>query len=154
MWHSSTKPSIIFSAVADMLPSSSLSSSMTSYSSYVVQRLATSLIFDQSEAEKLSHTNSQTHKLRINILSGPALRAAPAKIRGRNEKSLKFWWCNLFSFQTFFLDPSKVCLVGVKHLSAGCLKGVVKVSMVCPNGAWCQDLSIQKRLFLSIKEYT
>ena len=44
-------------------------------SSYVVRRLATSPIFDQSEAEKLSHTD----KHRINILSGPALRAAPAK---------------------------------------------------------------------------
>ena len=33
--------------------------------------------FDQSEAEKLS----QIHRQRINILSGPALRAAPAKTR-------------------------------------------------------------------------
>ena len=32
-------------------------------------------ICGQLEADKLSHTNSQ----RINILSGPALRAAPAK---------------------------------------------------------------------------
>ena len=36
-------------------------------------------IFDQSEAKRLSHTNSH----RINILSGPALRAAPAKISRR-----------------------------------------------------------------------
>ena len=39
-------------------------------------------IFDQSEAEKLSqihrYTDTQTHKHRINILSGHALRAAPA----------------------------------------------------------------------------
>ena len=40
-------------------------------------------IFDQSEAEKLSHTNSLTDKHRINILSGPALRAASAKMRHR-----------------------------------------------------------------------
>ena len=51
----------------------------TSYD--VWRRRAASPTFDQSEAEKLSHTNSQTHKLRNNILSGPALRAAPAKIK-------------------------------------------------------------------------
>ena len=41
-------------------------------------------IFDRSEAEKLSHTNSLTDKHRIKILSGPALRAAPGKIQIQN----------------------------------------------------------------------
>ena len=41
-------------------------------SSYVVRRLATSPIFDQSEAEKLSQIHRHTDKHRINIVSGPA----------------------------------------------------------------------------------
>ena len=50
----------------------------TSYDAW--RRRATSLTFDQSEAEKLSQTDRKKHRHRINILSGPALRAAPAKI--------------------------------------------------------------------------
>ena len=46
-------------------------------------------IFDQSETEKLYHTNSLTDKQRINIISCPALRAAPAKIAGLHDVIFK-----------------------------------------------------------------
>ena len=38
-------------------------------------------IFDQSEAEKLSQIHTHTDRYKINILLGPPLRAAPAKIK-------------------------------------------------------------------------
>ena len=56
----------------------------TSYEAW--RRCAMSLTFDQSEAEKLSQTHRNRH--RINILSGPALRAAPAKMNKINSRIL------------------------------------------------------------------
>merc|ERR1712173_554569 len=48
----------------------------------LVRRRARSPNFDQSEALKLSHhthTHTHTHTHRIDMLEGPALRAAPSK---------------------------------------------------------------------------
>ena len=45
-------------------------------------------ILDQSEAEKLSQTHKLTDKHRINILSGPALRVAPAKMKTISKKKM------------------------------------------------------------------
>ena len=54
------------------------SSLATSYD--VTRRRPRSPTNDQSEAWKLSQNRRNTEPHRINILSGPALRAAPAKI--------------------------------------------------------------------------
>ena len=61
------------------------SSLATSYD--VSRRRARSPTFDQSEASELSQTEPQkdrtTKPQRINMLSGPALQAVPAKIRNK-----------------------------------------------------------------------
>ena len=59
--------------------------------------------FDQSEDEKLSQTDRYIHTHTINILSGPALRAAPAKRRvslslnfakkALKDDKFKKWFC-------------------------------------------------------------
>ena len=99
--------SFCFPAASDMLPSSSSSTSISSYSSYVVRCLATWLIFDQSEAEKLSHP----HKL-----TGPALRAAPAKMLQSGIMQAPYatlaWACTQFLFlgvggENLFLERVK-----------------------------------------------
>ena len=51
----------------------------------LARRRARSPNFDQSEAEKLSQTENRkqkTDRQRIDMLEGPALRAAPSKIKG------------------------------------------------------------------------
>ena len=63
---------------------------------------------DQSEAKKLSQIHRQTDRQRINILSGPALRAAPAKkglkirylvVEILSKNLVSFFWDTLYIFQ-------------------------------------------------------
>ena len=63
------------------------SSLATSYETW--RRRVRSPNFVQSKAEKLSQTHRNTDTYRINILSGPALRAAPAKMVDQKYESKK-----------------------------------------------------------------
>ena len=86
-----------------MLPSSSSSTSMTTYSSYVVQCLAILPIFDQSEAQKLSHIDTQTESTYCQTLL----------YEQRLQKSVHFKWTNIKPDSIWFwsLDVSTWALV-------------------------------------------
>ena len=97
--------------------------------------LAMSPIFNQSEAEKLSHTNKLTNLHRINILSGPALRTAPAKIMkkklGTNWEQVvnKSWASHRKTKSSCFNVKPNFC--NLREVIVKLVKKFLKHSVVC-----------------------